>query len=123
MPANNSRVMSDELLKQFNDKYSVVYNPQTNELIVSLKKRKRSTSHDAERPLFISSRSKPKRKVCFSADVVLMFKEFQQDDKLKHISIFDMQNAANKLRVMYQRVSKEKVIELCIKGFAGIKRI
>ena len=123
MPANNARVMSDELLKAFNDKYSVVYNPRTNELVVSLKKWKRSTSHDAEQPFFINSRSNPKRKVCFSSEVVSMFKVFQQDDKLKHISIFDMQNAANKLRVMYQRVTKEKVIELCTKGFSGIKRI
>ena len=123
MPANNSRVMSDELLKMFNDKYAIVYNPQTNELIVSLKKWKRSTTHDADKPFFINSRVNPKRKVCFSFDIVSMFKDFQQNDKLKHISLFDMQNAANKLRVMYQRVSKEKVIELCVKGFAGIKRI
>lgn len=123
MPANNCRVLSDELLAQLNDKYSVVYNPDDNTLVVSLKKMRRTTVHNADGWFHINSKVKPKKKIVFSREVIEIFKELQQDAKTKYITIFDAQNAANKLRVMYQKITKQKIIELCMKGFDGIKRI
>lgn len=123
MPANNSRVLSDDMLEQLKNKYSIVYNVENNTLTVSLKTWNRSTVHDADAFFHINSKSKPKRKVVFGALAIDIFKELQQDDKTKHITLFDVQNAVNKLKVMYQKITKQKVVELCMKGFDGIKRI
>lgn len=123
MPANNSKVMSDEILEALNNKYSIVYNAENNTLIVSLKTWKRSTVHNADDFFHINSKVNPKRRVIFSKTAIDIFKELQQNDKTKHITLFDVQNAANKLKVMYQKVTQQKVVELCMKGFDGIKRI
>lgn len=123
MPANNSKVLSDKVLAQLNDKYSIVYNANDNTLVVSLKSWNRSTVHDASKWFHINSKVKPKKKIVFSREVIEIFKELQLDTKTKHITLFDAQNAANKLKVMYQKITKQKIIELCMKGFDGIKRI
>lgn len=123
MPANNCKIMTDAMLKQFNDKYSIVYKAETDQFIVSLKSWNRSSIHDASEKFSINSKKNPKRKIVFASVAIDIFKELQSDDKTKHISIFDVQNAVNKLKVMYQKITKQKILELCMKGFSGIKKI
>lgn len=121
MPANNSKIMSDILLKQIKSKYIISYDSAENVVKVALSTCKRVTKHQPG--AFIINSKKPKRKFCFSESVVLMWIEFQQDDKTKDISLFDVQNASTALRVMYQKVTKQNVIKLIKEKFDGITKI
>ena len=123
MPANNSKVMSDTLLNEIKAKYQVKYVKETNDLIVSLSTCCRKTSHKADRPFHINSKSKPKRKICFCQTVIDLFVDFQSNEKTSNITIFDVQNAVNSLRVMYQKITKQNVINFIKSKFNGIKKI
>lgn len=123
MPANNSKVMSDTLLNELKAKYKVDYDKDSNALIVSISTCCRKTSHQANMPFHINSKSKPKRKICFGQTVIDLFVEFQSDEKTSNITIFDVQNAVNSLRVMYQKITKQNVINFIKSKFNGIKKI
>lgn len=121
MPANNSKIMGEVLLKQIKAKYLISYDAESNVINVSLSTCKRVTKHDVG--AFIINSKKPKRKFCFSESVVKMWVELQQDDKTKDITLFDVQNATTALRVMYQKVTKQNVVKLIKEKFDGITKI
>lgn len=122
MPANNIKIMGDTLLEKIKAKYRVSYDEQTNSILVGLTTCKRITSHSADEGFHINSK-KPKRKICFSKDVIALFIECQKEDKTKDITIFDIQNAAISLKVMYQKVTLKSVVDFIRKKFEGIKKI
>lgn len=123
MPANNIKAFTDDELQQLNDKYKVTYSPHANTILVELSTCKRKTTHTAGQPFAIRSKQNPRRKIGFGISVVTMWQEFQDDERMKKYTIFDVQNAFTKLKLMYQPTTKQKVIELLTKGFFGIKRI
>lgn len=123
MPANNSKIMSDSTLAMMKNKYKVEYDKEKNEMIVSLSTCARKTRHTAKQSFHINSKVNPKRKVCFSIPIINIFIECQNDPKTKDITIFDIQNAATSLKVMYQRVTKQSVVNFVNKKFDGIKKI
>lgn len=122
MPANNSKLMSDILLKKIKDKYVVEYDAEQDEIVVGLTTCKRKTIHSRKEPFHINSK-KPKRKICFSMTVIDLFIDFQSEESTKDITIFDVQNAVIELKIMYQKITKISVLNLIRKKFEGIKKI
>ena len=122
MPANNSRVLSRQQLKQFNDKYKVTYDADTNSIIVNIASTARTTRHDADKPFHINAKCL-KRKVCFDMTIIEIWKELTQDKKTANITIFDVKNAVTTLKVMYQPITKQKILELYKHNFEGIKKV
>lgn len=123
MPANNSKIMSQMVLEKIKKKYIVEYDESQNLILVKLSSCKRVTAHQPDLPFHINSKKEPKRKVCFNTVVIKMWIDLQKDDKTKDISIFDVQNAATELKVMYQRITQKNVLNLIRHKFEGIKKI
>lgn len=122
MPANNSKVMSQPLLQKLNMKYIIKYDKDNDAIVVSLSTCKRVTIHDANRPFHINAK-KYKRKICFNMTVIDIWKELSEEKKYSIYTIFDVQNAATTLKVMYQPITKQKIIELLKHKFEGIKKV
>lgn len=55
--------------------------------------------------------------------VIEIWKELSQEKKYSYATIFDIQNAATTLKVMYQPITKQKIIELLKHKFDGIKKV
>lgn len=123
MPANNARAMSKDELHALNDKYKISYQSDKELILVELSTCARKTFHWAGKSFSLNSKQNPKRKIVFSETVVKMWQKFQLDDRHKMHTIFDVQNAVVMLKLMYQPVTEQKVIELLRKGFDGIKKL
>lgn len=122
MPANNSKIMSQQMLQKLNMKYVIKYDSEKDKIVVSLSTCKRVTIHDADKPFHINAK-KYRRKVCFNMTVIEIWKELSQEKKYSYATIFDVQNAATTLKVMYQPITKQKIIELLKHKFDGIKKV
>lgn len=122
MPANNIRAFTNDELKALNDKYKISYIEKQRLILVENASCKRKTFHSIG-SFGINSKNNPKRKVVFSDYVVKLWIDFQADERLKSRTLFDVQNAYAKLRLMYQPTTKQKIIELLTKGFFGIKKL
>lgn len=122
MAGNNSKVMSSVLLKKFNNTYTVTYDSENNNIVVGLTTCKRITVHDASKPFHINAK-KFHRKVCFDTFIIELWKELQLEDSTKDITIFDVKNSVTIMKVTYQKITKQKVIELVRKGFNQIKKL
>ena len=122
MPANNYRVLSQNILSKLNSKYIIKYDKDANNIVVSLSTCRRVTVHDANKPFHINAKSL-KKKVCFNMTVIDIWKELSQERKYSIYTIFDVQNAANLLKVMYQPITKQKIIEQLKHKFEGIKKV
>lgn len=122
MPANNSKVMSQQMLHKLNSKYVIKFDKESDTIVVALSTCKRETVHDANKPFHINAKTF-KRKVCFNMTVIDIWKELSQEKKTSMYTIFDVQNAATLLKVMYQPVTKQKILEQLKHKFEGIKRV
>lgn len=122
MPANNSKIISPQLLQKLNLKYNVSYDKDNDRIIVALSTCKRVTIHDANKPFHINAK-KYNRKICFNMTVIDIWKQITQNKSTAYYSIFDVQNAATMLKVMYQPVTKDKILALLKQKFNGIKKI
>ena len=122
MPANNSKVLDNDMLHKLNMKYVIKYDKDKDKIVVSLSTCKRVTIHDADKPFHINAK-KYRRKVCFNMTTIELWKEITQEQRYAYITIFDVQNAITTLKVMYQAVTKQKVLELLKHKFDGIKKI
>lgn len=123
MPANNAKVMDDIVRKQMNDKYRISYDESNDKIVVELTTCKRKTLHDSSVSFCILSKRKPKRKIVFSLEDITIWLECLKDEKTKHITLIDVHDTIVKLKVMYQKASKEKVYELLQKDSTKIKKI
>lgn len=121
MPANNSKVMSSKILRQLNEKYIVKYDDVEDKIVVTLSTCKRITVHDSNKPFHINA--KKIRKVCFNMTVIDIWKELTKEKKYALYTIFDVQNAATLLKVLYQPITKQKILEQLKHKFEGIKKV
>lgn len=122
MPANNSKIINSELLQKLNMKYRIMYDKEKDIILVTLSTCKRITVHDANKPFHINAK-KYGRKICFNMTVIDIWKDIIQNKKTSHITLFDVQNAATMLKVMYQPITKDKIVNLLKNKFTGIKKI
>ena len=122
MTANNSKVLSEQMLRRLNATYRITYDKDRDVAIVGLTTCARKTEHDASQPFHINAK-KFKRKVCFSPTMIEIWKELIAEKKTANVTLFDVHTAVTTLRVMYQPITKAKVVEMLKQNFNGIKRV
>lgn len=122
MPDNNRKVIYESLISKLNDTYKFSYDKTDNTIIVSLATCKRITKHDANKAFLLNAK-KFKKKFVFSIIDINIFKAFQENKRLSKFSLFDIHNAINKLKSMYQIVDTNSVADILLSDFNGIKRI
>lgn len=122
MPDNHRKVLSEGILLKFESMYNIVLNEDANTIDVCIAYSKRITPHKADEKFSINCKSL-KRKITFSLDVIDIWKNLQKDKRYKHYSLFRVNNAANKLKAMYQTVDVNNVLHMLKIEFNGIKRI
>ena len=122
MPDNNRKVLSEGTLLKFESIYDFVFDKETNEIITCITYSERKTAHNANEKFSINCKSL-KRKVTFSIDAINIWKDFQDDKKTAHYSLFRVNNTINKLKAMYQEPNKKNVLHMLKIEFNGIKRI
>lgn len=118
---NNAKVLSSTTLKKFKSKYVVTFDKANDVIVVGIADSARTTSHNANESFHINSK-KFHRKICFGLDSIRLWKELQEDDSTKDVTIFDVHNAIVMLKAMYQRPDKNKIVEIARNGFDGVKR-
>lgn len=122
MPANNTRILQPDILQKLKMKYVIKYDDVNDKIIVTLNTCKRITEHDGDKPFHINAK-KYNRKVCFNMTTIEIWKELVQENATKDVSLFDVQNATTMLKVMYQPITKDRVVHLLKHKFTGIKEI
>ena len=122
MPDNNRKILTKKILDELNQKYVITYNEATTEINVGFRTSKRVTIHSSNAPFFILNKTL-KKKVVFSLDAINIWKDFQKDSKMSKYTLFDVNNAVNKLKIMYLPAESWRVKEVLENDFSGIKRI
>lgn len=119
---NNAKVLSSALLQKFKDKYIITYVPEDDTVQVTCTDCARLTVHKASDGFSINAK-KFNRKISFDKRSIEIWKELLQDDKMKDITIFDVHNALVILKAMYQKPTKERIVEIARCGFNGVKKL
>ena len=122
MPDNNRKVLSERMIIALEQMYSFDYDETTNEIITKLSTCKKQTRHSLDKAFPLNVKSL-RKKIVFSAEVLQMWKDFRTDKKLSKFSLFAVNNAIAKLKVMYQKQDKEHVAKLLLTDFNGIRKL
>lgn len=108
MPDNNRKVISNYIMDRLNAIYNFSYDKQTDKIMVSLTTSSRVTVHDGNKPFSINA-VRLDQKVTFHENEIKIWKELQSDPQFSKYSLFDVHNAVNKLRIMYQESDTKTV--------------
>lgn len=122
MPDNNRKTIDGVTLSKLNAMYYFEYDAKNDVIITKLSTCKRTTVHDASQSFHINAK-RIGRKVVFSTTAINIWKSFCVDGKLNRYSLFDIQNAVNKLKIMYQEPTRKSVLNLLLSDFHGITRL
>ena len=122
MPDNNRKALDDMTLYKLKAMYTIEYDEPSNSIVVGLTTCKRKTSHPADKQFCINCK-KLKKKIVFSLLAIEFFKEFSKDKKMNKYTLFDVNNAINKLKIMYQKPDRDNVSNLLRNDFRGIKKL
>ena len=120
MAGNNRKVLSEAVIAKLNSLYTFVYNTSTNTIDVKLSSKNRTTQHSADNSFQLNLK-RFRKKITFSLTDIDVWKKCQSINKLKHYSLFDIHNASNKLRVMYQEPTFDNIVYILETNFNGIK--
>lgn len=113
---NHIKLLDEEKLNILKNKY--LFDIEGNYILVKFNDLKRVTKHPITRPFHINA--KGIRKVCFSMTAINIWKELFKENL---ISLFEVQQAVNKLIITYQKVTKENVVKILSGEDIKIKRI
>lgn len=122
MPDNHRKALSDIAVQKLDNIYYFEYDKERNIITTRLTTCKKATEHDASKPFHINAK-KLGRKVVFSMDAINIWKGFQNDKKLCKFTLFQVNNAVNKLKIMYQIPDRYNVSEMLKTQFSGIKHV
>lgn len=118
---NNAKVLSSSMLRKFKEKYIVTYVPDDDTIRVTCTDCARLTVHNASDGFSINAK-KFHRKISFGKKSIETWKELLQDEQTKDVTIFDVHNALVILKAMYQKPTKERIVEIAKHGYNGVKR-
>lgn len=119
MAKNNIKLLTHEQLRQFNTKYTILL--EDDKICVKTVNYAKITRHDSDKPFHINAKNI--RKIQFSVDAINIWKKFCLSYKDNVFTLFDVQQAVNKLIVMYQKPTFENVKQLLERDTTKIKRI
>lgn len=100
MSRNNVKLLTPEQLRLLKEKY--IFNYDGENVVVQLSDYNRITKHDAKQKFHINSKI---RKIIFIPEVI----EYWIELGVKNYSLLDVQQAANKLYVMYQPLTLDNL--------------
>lgn len=107
---NNAKLLSADEYKFYKDKYTFdLYNDN---VAVGLVGYNRLTLHPLTEKFFINGliNKKPYRKITFTPDAMAIWKELYLEDK--NYNLVDVQQAVSKLRITFQPISKQNVLDI-----------
>lgn len=122
MPDNHRKVLSDLLIDKLNATYYFEYDPTDNTVITKLYSCKKATKHDASASFHINAK-RIGVKIVFSVEAISIWQQLQSNKASEKYTLFDVNNAINKLKTMYQKPDRYNVLNILKTNFSGIKRI
>ena len=114
---NNIKLLTQKELEQLNEKY--FFELEGDMILVCLHHYDRVTAHPVNKSFHINC--KDVRKVCFSLDAIDVWK--QMIKKTKKYSLFDVQQAVNKLHLMYLDTTYTNVERMLENGITEVKTL
>lgn len=109
--SNNAKLLLPEEYKWYKEKYTFeLYGD--NQVAVGIVGYNRLTLHPIDQKFFINGLidKKPYRKITFTPDAMGIWKELIKDGK--DLNLVDVQQAVSKLRVTFQNITKENVLNI-----------
>jgi len=106
MSRNNIKILTDVQLAKLNSKYLFILDGD--DIVVSNRNYSRDTRHPKNKSFAINSKI---RKVTFSIDAINYWIECVTNDIVDY-SLFDIQQAVNKLYVLYQPINFKSVMKI-----------
>lgn len=97
MAGNNIKLLTDRQLVALDEKYS--FDIDGEDIIVKVKDYNRETRHPIDKSFSINSKI---RKITLSSDAILIWSQFYKSGPY---SLFEVQNAINKLYLTYQDIT------------------
>ena len=122
MPDNNRKVLSDLLIDKLNATYYFEYDETDNTVVTKLYSSKKTTKHKADQSFHINAK-RIGVKIVFSVETIEIWRQFQSNKATAKYTLFDVNNAINKLKTMYQKPDRYNVLNILKTNFSGIKRI
>lgn len=117
MPKNNIKLLTKDQLKDFNDKFNIVYDD--NDVIVKFYDYARVTRHERGKDFEVNA--KHIRKIKFTTQAIEIWIELCKAGK-KH-TLVDVQNVVNLLIITFQKIDVESVKRALSKPDAKIRKI
>lgn len=102
MPDNHRIALTDQLVRELEDHYYFVYDEDTDEVITKTKFSSKETRHSAQHTFSVNAK-KYGKKVTFNKEVLDLWKNFRTNKTLSTYSLFAVNNAYSKLKIMYQQ--------------------
>lgn len=122
MPDNNRKILSNYNLTMLELNSYFTYDPVRNVIITNFYNLQKTTEHPANKG-FIMFSKKLGKKITFGIEAINIWIKFQSDENLSKYSLYTVNNAVNKLRIMYQPINESKVIDMLKSEFNGIQTI
>ena len=116
MKRNNTKLLTEEQKRFINDKYMFKF--EEDKIVVISGIRCRHTYHDSNKPFILNV--KGIRVIHFTMDAIQIWKDLYKDYPF---TLIDVQQAANKLILTYQKVTKEAVLKILKGNDVKIKNI
>lgn len=117
MARNNVKLLTDNQLAHFNKRYH--FTIDGNDIVVKIDDYERVTRHPIDKAFSINA--KKIRKICFSKQAIDLWIELQKMKKTW--TLVDVQQAVNKLYIMYQPINVDSVRDALSKPTQKIRKV
>lgn len=106
MPRNHIKLLTTDQLEILNADYYFELDDAEKNVIVKLYNYERKTAHPIGKGFSINSRI---RKISFSPEAIDIWVQMYKKDCHMSTTLFDVQQAANRLSILYQEINIESV--------------